>query len=186
MGFNATNTEAADLGLAAWTLDPAYCVTSGSFVAANQYLAAVYYKPEFDSAPLPSKFLVPGVVVGSWSLMQLGLICMDQCGQNVPGTLLGSSTAALPTAGITVQTINWGTTAPSALPQGRYWISMVVTGTTGTAQSAPSSVTATSSSDLGTDTAHARFGIQGTTVASITPASITTAGTTLQLCAAIQ
>jgi hypothetical protein len=184
--YNATVPEAADVGVSAWSVDPATTITSGSFVAATQYLAAVYYRPDPYTAPLPSKFLLPGVVVGSWTLAQLGLVCMDQCGQNAPGTLLGSSTAALPTAGITVQGINWVAAAPAALPEGRYWICLVVTGTLGTALSASCPATATSGANLGTDLPHARFGIAGTTVANVVPANIVTAGAGLQLCAAIQ
>lgn len=187
--YNAGVTEAMDLGLAAWTLDPAYCAISGSFVATTQYLAGVYYRPEYDSAPFPTTILVPNVIVGSWTQMQLGLICMDQCGQNAPGTLLAASAAALPTAGITSQAIVPVATAPATLPAGRYWIAMRIVGTTGTALAAVNPGTSGALGiNMGSDTAHARFGIAATTGAlvNIVPASIvTTTSAGLCLCAAL-
>jgi hypothetical protein len=176
--FNATVVEASDLGLGAWTVDPASCIVSGSFVAATQYLASFFWKPDAaSSAPFPTQVLVPNVVVGSWTLAQYGILCQDQVGANVPGTLLANTTAALPTAGIDSLTLTPVTGAPAVLPEGRYWLSLVVTGTTGTASSA---------SNQGTDTAHMRFATNGTTVASITPSSNVAAGAGLFLVAAVR
>jgi hypothetical protein len=189
VGLFATTPEAADVGLAAWTLDPASCIVSGSFVATTQYLAAVYYKPQPGSPPFPTKIIVPNVIVGSWTLMQLGLVCMDQVGANNPGTLLAASVAALPTAGQTVQTIVPIAAAPAVLPAGRYWIDMVVTGTLGTALAASNPGTSgVLGINMGTDTAHARFGIAATTGAlvNIVPGTIvTTTSAGLCLCAGL-
>jgi hypothetical protein len=188
MGVNATVTEAQDVGLGAWTLDPAYCTTSGSFTATTQYLAAFYWRPGPGVAPFPSTILIPGVVVGSWTKISAGIICMDQCGQNAPGTLLTSGAQASPAAGINVVALTAIAAAPAVLPPGRYWVVMTPTGTTGTAQTAPSPVTASSGSNMGTDLAHARFGtsnIANATLASLAPASITTVATILQLCAGV-
>jgi hypothetical protein len=184
--FNATVVEASDLGLGAWTADPAAGITSGSFAAATQYLAAFFWKAEADVAPFPSLVLMPNVIVGSWTLVQFGIICQDQVGQNAPGTLLASSTATLPTAGITTQALAAAATAPAALPQGRYWLSLVITGTTGTALSTANPLAASLGNNLGTDTNHMRFATNGTTIASITPASNVAAGATLCLVAGIR
>src|SRR5271155_5088357 len=113
MGVYATNTEAADVGLGAWTLDPALCIVSGSFVATTQYLAAFYWKAGPGAALFPSTALIPNVIVGSWTFMQLGIICMDQVGANAPGTLLAASVNTLPTAGITSQALVATATAPA-------------------------------------------------------------------------
>lgn len=189
MGVNASVTEAQDVGLGAWSLDPAYCIISGSFVATTQYLAAVYWKQGPGVAAFPTTALVPNVIVGSWTQLQLGLICQDQVGANAPGTLLAASVAALPTAGVTSQALVPVAAAPAVLPSGRYWIAMRVVGTTGTALAAANPGTSGAlGTNLGTDTAHARFGIAATTGAlvNIVPASIvTTTSAGLCLCAAV-
>jgi hypothetical protein len=189
MGTFATTTEAADVGLAAWTLDPASCIVSGSFVATTQYLAAVYYKPQPGAAPFPTKILLPNVIVGSWTLVQTGLICMDQVGANAPGTLLASCVAVLPTAGLTSTTLVPVAAAPAQLPAGRYWVALVVTGTTGTALAASNPGTSGSlGTNMGTDAAHSRFGIAATTGAlvNIVPGTIvSTTSAGLCLCAGV-
>lgn len=189
MGVNATVTEAQDVGLAAWTLDPAYCAVSGSFVATTQYLAAFYWRGGPGVAPFPSTALVPNVIVGSWTGMQLGVICMDQVGANAPGTLLAASVVALPTAGITSQALVATATAPATLPNGRYWLAMRVVGTTGTALAAVNPGTSGSlGTNMGTDAAHSRFGIAATTGAlvNIVPSTIvSTTSAGLCLCGAV-
>lgn len=184
--FNATVVEASDLGLGAWTADPGAGITSGSFAAATQYLAAFFWKAEPDVAAFPSLAMLPNVIVGSWTLVQLGIICQDQVGANAPGTLLATSTATLPTAGIFGLALTPTATAPAVLPQGRYWLSLVVTGTTGTALSTANPLAASLGNNLGTDTNHMRFATNGTTIASITPASNVAAGATLCLVAAVR
>jgi hypothetical protein len=185
--FNATVVEASDLGLGAWTVDPASCIVSGSFVAATQYLASFFWKPDAaSSAPFPTVVLVPNIVVGSWTLAQFGIICQDQVGANVPGTLLASSTATLPVVGIWSQVLTPAAAAPAILPEGRYWLSLVITGTTGTASSASNQGAANLGANLGTDTAHMRFATNGTTIATITPSSNVAAGAGLFLVAAVR
>jgi hypothetical protein len=184
--FNATVVEASDLGLGAWTADPAAGITSGSFVAATQYLAAFFWKAEADVAPFPTLALFPNVVVGSWTLLQAGIIGQDQVGANAPGTLLATSTATLPTAGIFGLALTPTATAPAVLPQGRYWLSMVVTGTLGTALSTANPLGAALGNNLGTDTNHMRFATNGTTIASITPSSNVAAAATLCLVACVR
>ena len=187
MGVNATVTEAQDVGLGAWTLDPASCIISGSFVATTQYLAAFYWRPGPGVAPFPTTMLLPNVVVGSWTFLQMGIICMDQCGQNAPGTLLASTVNTLPTAGITSQALTAIAAAPAILPPGRYWAAMRVTGTTGTALAASNpGASGGVGINMGTDVAHSRFGIAATTGAlvNIVPASIVTT-TSAGLCACI-
>jgi len=190
LAYNAGVTECFDVGLGAWTLDPAACIISGSFVATTQYLASFYWRPEFDVAPFPTQILLPNVVVGSWTLVQTGIICQDQCGQNAPGTLLASCVAVLPTAGLTSTTIVPVATAPAVLPGGRYWVALVVTGTTGTALAASNPGTSGSLGiNMGTDVAHSRFGIAATTGAlvNIVPASIvSTTSAGLCLCAGVR
>jgi hypothetical protein len=189
MGVNCSTIEAQDVGLGAWSLDPANCIISGSFVATTQYLASIYWRPGPGVAPFPTTALVPNVIVGSWTFMQLGLICQDQCGQNAPGTLLAASVNTLPTAGITSQALVAVAAAPAVLPPGRYWIAMRVTGTVGTALAAANPGTSGSlGTNMGTDVAHSRFGIAATTGAlvNIVPASIvSTTSNTLCLCAAV-
>src|SRR5580692_6541113 len=115
MGVNASTPEAQDVGLGAWTADPATGATSGSFVAATLYLAAFYWRQGPGVAAFPARALLPNVVVGSWTLVQMGIYNQDQVGANVPGTLLASTTAALPTAGITSQALTAAATAPATL-----------------------------------------------------------------------
>jgi hypothetical protein len=187
MAYNAGNTEPADLGLAAWSLDPAYCVLSAGLATTVQYLAAVYYKPEFDTAPLPSRVLFPNGVVGTSSAFQVGLINMDQVGANTPGTLLASSPAAgTIAAGLNSLALTYIAAAPPSLPQGRYWVAVVnTTGTTTTGLSAPYATAGNLGLNMGTDAAHSRFGIAATTGAlgNIVPASIVqTEATLLNLC----
>ena len=189
MGVNATVTEAQDVGLGAWTLDPAYCAISGSFVATTQYLAAFYWRPGPGVAPFPSRILLPNVIVGSWTLVQTGIICMDQVGQNAPGTLLAASVAVLPTAGLNSQALVNVAAAPAVLPAGRYWVAMVVTGTLGTALAAQNPGTSGSLGlNMGTDVAHSRFGISAIAGAlvNIVPANIiSTTSAGLCLCAGV-
>jgi hypothetical protein len=191
VAYNATVPEASDLGLCGWTIDPATAIISGSFAAAVQYLAAVYYKPEFDTPPLPQRIFVPNVIVGSWTAMQLGLINMDQLGANNPGTVLAIDNNAVPVAGLNARALTYAAAAPPVLPQGRYWISLVVTGTTGTALAASNPGAGGLGLNVGTDAAHTRFGIAlGTGIlvagANITPASnVQTVGAGLALCAAL-
>ena len=157
MGVNASVTEAQDVGLAAWSLDPAYCAVSGSFVATTQYLAGFYWRPGPGVAPFPSRILFPNVIVGSWTLLACGIICMDQCGQNAPGTLLTTNTPVLPTAGLTTIAIAPAAAAPAALPPGRYWVVFTPTGTTGTGLAATNPGTSGSLGiNMGTDAAHSR------------------------------
>jgi len=189
MAYSATVTEASDVGLGAWTLDPATCIISGSFVAATQYLASIYWRPEPDSAPFPTRILLPNVVVGSWTLVQAGIICQDQVGPNVPGTLLASCVAVLPVAGLNSLALVPVAAAPLALPQGRYWVALVVTGTLGTALAASNPGTSGSLGiNMGTDVPHSRFGIAATSGAlgNIVPASIvSTTSNGLCLCAGV-
>lgn len=187
MAYNATVPEASDLGLGAWTQDPAAGTVSGSFAQTVLYLAAFFWKVEPDVSPFPTVVLIPNVIVGSWTFLQTGIFCQDQCGQNAPGTLLANSAAVLPTAGITVsQLTTVAATAPAALPQGRYWLGMIVTGTAGTALSTPNVLGAALGGNLGTDTAHMRFATNGTTMTSVTPSSNVAAGATLCLVAGIR
>jgi hypothetical protein len=189
MGVNASVTEAQDVGLGAWTLDPATCIVSGSFVATTQYLASFYWRPGPGVAPFPTKILLPNVIVGSWTLVQTGIICQDQVGQNGPGTLLASCVAVLPTAGLTSTALVPVAAAPAILPQGRYWVALVVTGTTGTALAASNPGTSGSLGiNMGTDVAHSRFGIAATigALVNIVPATIvSTTSAGLCLCAGV-
>jgi hypothetical protein len=188
MGVNASVPEAQDLGLGAWTVDPCCTTLSGSFAAATLYLAAFYWRPGPGVNPFPQSVLIPNVLVGSWSAMQVGIFNQDQVGQNAPGTLLANSTNVIPTAGITVKPLTVvAATAPAVLPAGRYWVGMVVTGTTGTAASTPNILGAALGCNAGTDTAHMRFATAATvtTVATFTPSGNTAAGATLCLCACV-
>lgn len=190
MPYNATVTEPADLGLAAWSLDPAACIVSAALATTVQYLAAVYYRPDVATAPLPSRVLFPNGVVGTSSAFQAGLICMDQVGQNAPGTLLASSPAAgTLAAGLNSLALTWIANAPAQLPQGRYWIAVVnTTGTTTTGIASPNPGAGGLGLNMGTDAAHTRFGIAATTGAlgNIVPGSVVqTVGAGLALCAAL-
>jgi hypothetical protein len=190
--YNAAVPEATDFGLGAWTLDPATCIVSGSFVATSWYLASFVWKTgDLSVAPFPTRILIPNVIVGSWTLLQVGIVNQDPVGNNAAGTVLASSTPTLPTAGVTSQVITPIAAAPSVLPQGRYWVIANVTGTTGTALAASNPGTSGSlGTNMGTDTAHARFGIAGATgaslPASIVPANIvSTTSAGLCLCAGV-
>jgi hypothetical protein len=188
--LNATVTEPADLGLAAWSLDPASCIVSAGLATTVQYLAAVYYRPSVNTAPLPSRVLLPNGIVGTSSAFQVGLINMDTVGQNAAGTLLASSPAAgTLAAGLNSLALTYIANAPAALPQGRYWIAVVnTTGTTTTGLASPNPGAGGLGVNAGTDAAHARFGIAATTGAlgNIVPASIVnTVGAGLCLCAAL-
>ena len=192
MPFNATVVEATDVGLGAWTLDPASCIISGSFVATHIYLASFYWKTGDPSvAAFPTRVLLPNVIVGSWTLVSVGIINQDQCGANAPGTVLASCVAVLPTAGITSVALVPIAAAPAVLPQGRYWVALDVTGTTGTALGASNPGTSGSLGiNMGTDVAHSRFGIATETgavlPASINPANIlSTTSAGLCLCAGV-
>ena len=175
--LNATVPEAADVGLAAWTVDPASAIISASLLTTVQYLAAVYYRPEADTAPLPSKVLVPNVVVGSWTFFQWALINMDQVGQNAPGTILAVTPNILPVAGLNTLALTYAAVAPATLPAGRYWLGVNVTGTVGTMLSAsnPGS-TSQLGAAAGTDLAHCRFGEAVGTGNFVSGANITPAG----------
>jgi hypothetical protein len=187
VAYAAAVPEATDLGLGAWTDDPTTGTISGSFVAATLYLAAFYWKAEADVTPFPTVVLIPNVIVGSWTALQTGIFCQDQLGANAPGALLANSAAVLPTAGITVSNLTVvAATAPAALPQGRYWLGLIVTGTTGTALSTANPFAAGLGNNLGTDTSHMRFATNGSAMASIAPASNVAAGATLCLVAGIR
>jgi hypothetical protein len=192
VAYNATVPEAADVGLAAWTVDPASAIISASLLTTVQYLAAVYYKPEFDTSPLPTKVLVPNVVVGSWTFFQWAVINMDQVGANNPGVVLATTTNILPVAGLNTLTLTWNSSAPASLPGGRYWLGVNVTGTVGTMLSASNpGANSGLGANAGTDLAHCRFGEavgtgNFTLGANITPASnIATTAAGQLVCAAL-
>lgn len=190
MPYNANVVESSDLGLAAWSLDPAACIVSQAIATTVQYLTAVYYRPDSQTAPLPSRVLFPNGVVGTSSAFQVGLINMDQVGANAPGTLLASSPAAgTLAAGLNSFVLTYIAAAPAALPQGRYWVAVVnTTGTTTTGLASPNPGAGNLGVNAGTDAAHTRFGIALTTGAlgNIVPASIVqTIGAGLCLCAAL-
>lgn len=190
--LNATVTEPADLGMAAWSLDPAACIVSAALATTVQYLAAVYYRPAWNTAPLPSKVLLPNGVAGTSTILQAALINMDQVGANAPGTVLATSpaTGTAAAAGLNTLPLTYIAAAPPTLPQGRYWIGVVnVTGTTTTFLASPNPGAGNLGVNAGTDAAHSRFGIAATTSAfpgSIVVASIVnTVAAGLCLCAAL-
>jgi hypothetical protein len=191
--LNACVPESADVGLAAWTVDPATAIISASFATTVQYLAAVYYRPANDTAPLPSKVLIPNVIVGSWTNIQAALINIDQLGANSPGVTLAITAAVqAAAAGLNTLALTWAAAAPAVLPAGRYWIGFNVTGTAGTAASASNpGATSALGANAGTDLPHARFGIAAatgvfTSGTNIVPATITATTAAGQLlCAAL-
>ena len=190
--LNSTVTEPADLGLGAWSLDPAHCIVSAGLATTVQYLAAVYYRPAPNTAPLPTKVVVPNGVVGTSTAFQVGLITQDQLGANGPGTLLASSPAAgTISAGLNLFTLTYIAAAPVALPEGRYWIAFVnTTGTTTTGLASPNPGAANLGVNAGPgpDVAHCRFGIASPTGALVTinPAlNVITNGAGLCVCAAL-
>ena len=195
MPYNAAVPEATDFGLGAWTLDPATCIVSGSFVAASWYLSSFVWKTgDLSVAPFPSRIIIPNVVIGSWTLIQVGIVNQDQVGANAPGTILAASAATLPVTNTANSlAIVPAATAPPVLPQGRYWVIFTPTGTTGTALAASNPGTSGAfGANMGTDTAHARFGITGAGGATfaaggtIVPANIvTTTSAGLCLCAGV-
>lgn len=192
MPYNATVVESADLGLAAWSLDPATCIVSAALATTVQYLAAVYYKPDPQTASLPSRVLLPNGVAGTSSILQAALITMDQLGQNAPGTVLATSpaTGTAAAAGLNSLPLTYAAVAPAALAQGRYWIGLMnTTGTTTTFLASSNPGAGNLGINVGADAAHTRFGIALTTGAfgaSIAPASIVqTVGAGLCLCAAL-
>jgi hypothetical protein len=190
--YNGTDTEPADFGLAAWSLDPATCIVSAALATAVQYLAAVYYRPDTHTASLPSRVLLPNGVAGTSTILQAALINMDQVGQNAPGTVLATSpaTGTAAAAGLNSLPLTYVAAAPAALPQGRYWIGIMnTTGTTTTFLASPNPGAGNLGVNAGTDAAHSRFGIAlgtGAFGTSIVPASIVnTVGAGLCLCAAL-
>lgn len=190
--LNANVVESSDLGMAAWSLDPAACIVSAALATTVQYLAGVYYRPDPNTAPLPSKVILPNGVAGTSTILQAALINMDQVGQNAPGTVLATSPATGTAAGAGVNTLplTYVATAPAALPPGRYWIGVMnTTGTTTTFLGSPNPGAGNLGVNIGTDAAHSRFGIALTTGAFgalIAPASIVnTVGAGLCLCAAL-
>lgn len=190
MAFNSSAIEAVDLGLAAWSVDPATTIVSTAFATTVVYLASVYYKPEFDVAPQPANIYVPNGVVGTSAAFQVGLYNQDLVGTNVAGTLLASSSAVgTISAGLNKYVLTYIAAAPAVLPQGRYWIAFLnTTGTTTTGAAASNAGAAQLGANMGTDTAHMRFATNGTgaaLAATITVASNVAAGAGLCFCAAI-
>lgn len=190
--YNACVPEAVDLGLAAWSVDPATSILSTALATTVVYLASVYYKPEFDLPALPANIFVPNGIVGTSSAFQVGLYNQDPIGGIAAGTLLASSPGAgTISAGLNkfVLTYTAAALALGALPQGRYWIALLnTTGTTTTAAAASNAGAANLGANMGTDTAHMRFATNGTGAtlpATITPASNVAAGAGLCLCAAL-
>jgi hypothetical protein len=190
--FKASVVESADLGLAAWSLDPAACIVSQALATTVQYLAAVYYAPDPATAPLPSRVLLPNGVAGTSTILQAALISMDQLGANAPGTVLATSpaTGTAAGAGLNSLPLTYIAAAPAALPAGRYWIGIMnTTGTTTTFLASSNPGAGNLGINVGTDAAHTRFGIAATTGAfgaAIVPASIVqTIGAGLCLCAAL-
>lgn len=191
MGYNASVPEACDVGLAAWSIDPATTIVSAALATGVQYLASVYYKPEFDVPPLPQNIFVPNGVVGTSTAFQVGLVNQDQVGPNAAGTVLASSPAAgTIAAGLNKLVLTYiAALGVAALPQGRYWLVAVnTTGTTTTSAAASNAGSAQLGANMGTDTAHSRFGIAATTGAlptAIVPSTITNPGAGLCLCMAL-
>lgn len=190
--YNACVPEAVDLGLAAWTMDPATTIVSTALATTVIYLASVYYKPEFDLPPLPANIFVPNGIVGTSTAFQVGLYNQDPIGNLPAGTLLASSPGAgTIAAGLNkfVLTYTAAGLALGALPQGRYWIALLnTTGTTTTGVAAGNPGAAGLGANVGTDTNHMRFATNGTGAtlpATIAPASNVAAGAGLCLCAAL-
>jgi hypothetical protein len=186
MAYNACVTEACDVGLAAWSLDPGACIVSGGLATTVQYLAGIYYRPEPDLPPLPGNIYVPNGVAGTSSAFQVGLITMDPIGALAAGVLLASSPAAgTIVAGLNKFVLTYVAGAPAVLPQGRYWLAAVnTTGTTTTTLASPCPGNSNLGLNMGTDAAHSRFGIAATTGAlgNIVPGTIALVGATLALC----
>ncbi len=196
MAYNANVVEASDLGLAAWSLDPAACIVSIALATTVQYLAAVYFKPDSAVAPRPSKVIIPNGVVGTSTIFQCAVINMDQLEGFAPGTVLATTPAASTiSAGLNALTLTWIAGVPANLPAGRYWIGIMnTTGTTTTmlASSNPGTSAALGiNAGPGADVTHCRFGIAvGTGVFTpgglITVASnVITNAAGLCLCAAL-
>lgn len=194
MTYQAAVPEATDLGLAAWTIDPATTIVSAAIATTVIYLAQLFYKVESDVAPLPSSIFLPNGVVGTSAAFQVGLYCVDTVqgttgGPQAPGTLLASSPAAgTIAAGINRFALTWNP-AILSLPQGRYWAAALnTTGTTTTAAAASNAGAANLGANLGTTAATMRFATNGTGASlpsTITPASNTAAGAGLCLCMAL-
>lgn len=193
MPFNAAVPEATDLGLGAWTLDPATCIVSAGLATTVQYLAQFFWKASDPAvSPLPSRIIVPNGIVGTSSAFQVGIIAIDQVGANAPGTLLASSAAAgTISAGLNSFALTWIAAAPAVLPQGRYWVAFVnTTGTTTTilASSNPGAANLGVNAGPNADVSHCRFGIASPTGAlgNITPANnVITNAAGLCLCACV-
>jgi len=194
--YNACVTEAIDVGLAAWTLDPAACIISASFATTVQYLAGLYYRDEPDSPPVPGNILVPNVVLGSWTNIQAALITMDPIGPLAAGYILAISPAVnAGAAGLNRLVLTYSAAALAALanglPSGRYWIGWTVAGTLGTALGSPNPGSAQLGLNMGTDAAHTRFGIAAATGVfalggNVVPGTVTqTMGAGLALCAGL-
>lgn len=196
MAYNANVVEASDLGLAAWSLDPAACIVSAALATTVQYLAAVYFKPDTATAPRPSKVLIPNGVAGTSTIIQVAVINMDQLEGFAPGTVLATSPASgtAMVAGLNVAPLTWIAGVPANLPAGRYWIGIMnTTGTTTTCLGSPNPGAANLGVNAGpgADVTHCRFGIAvGTGVFTpgglITVASnVITNAAGLCLCAAL-
>jgi hypothetical protein len=190
--YNATVVESSDLGLWAWSLDPAAAIVSAALATTVQYLAAVYYRPDPATAPLPTRVLLPNGVAGTSTILQAALINMDQVGANAPGTVLATSpaTGTAAAAGLNSLPLTYAATAPASLPSGRYWVGIMnTTGTTTTFLASSNPGAGNLGVNVGADAAHTRFGIALSTGAfgvSIAPASIVqTVGAGLCLCAAL-
>ena len=198
MARNATVPEASDLGLAAWTMDPATTIVSTALATTVIYLAMLFYRPEFDVAPLPGTVYFPNGVVGTSSAFQVGLVNVlpipaqsGTAGTLAAGTLLASSAAAgTISAGLNKFTLTYGVSITS-LPYGPYWIAMLnTTGTTTTGAAASNAGAANLGANIGfgSSTASMRFATNGTGASlpsTFTLSSNTAAGAGLCLCAGL-
>jgi hypothetical protein len=196
MAYNATTPEAANLGLAAWTMDPATAIVSQAFATTVIYLSMLWYKPEFDVSPLPLNVFLPNGVAGTSSAFQVGLVNVTPIsagagtgGQIAAGTLLASSPAAgTISAGLNRFTLTY-IAGITALQQAAYWIAMLnTTGTTTTGAAAANPGAANLGANMGTTTANLRFATNGTGAslpASFTLSSNAAAGAGLCFCAGL-
>lgn len=196
MAYNATVPEASDLGLAAWTMDPATTIVSTAFATTVIYLAQLFYRPGFDVSPLPLNVFVPNGVVGTSTAFQVGLVNVNPIsagsgtgGQVAAGTLLASSAAAgTISAGLNRFALTY-IAGITALQQGPYWIAFLnTTGATTTGAAAGNPGAANLGANMGTATANMRFATNGTGAAlptTFTLSSNVAAGAGLCFCAAL-
>ncbi|MFJ4517447.1 hypothetical protein [Streptomyces sp. NPDC088816] len=162
-GTEVSGTQAGDVGLRAWTFDPASITGGSSATVGTLFLCAVYLRR-------------PTTVSGVWFALTSGASGLT-AGQSFVGLYSASGvllTSALLDSMLTGTTARQVAIAPQSLSAGTYWVALLVNATTAPniASGEANSAIRNTVMNLGLSPSQYRYAVAGTGLTSL-PSTIT-------------